>query len=457
MDFAIFPPEINSGRMYAGPGSGPMLAAAQAWDGLADELYAAAGAYQLAISDLIDSWSGPSSAAMTAAAATYGAWLSSTAEQAAQTAAQANAAAAAYEAAFIATVPPPEIAANRSLLMTLVATNFFGQNTPAIAAAEADYARMWAQDAAAMYGYAASSAAATTLTPFTSPQQNTHPGGTASQAAAVSQALSGAPGNVQSTVSTVSQTFSAVPDTLQNLAAVPVFGPPSDPLNVLSEVITILFGTPAALAGLGTSLPLAIMAGGVDLPFAIGGYLNGVHTDEIVAGWAGQQPWPGNGAAPVTELPATLTNRPPGTLSAGLGGTNTVGTLSVPPSWTAEAPQPRPAALALRALTTAQPCEAGPASTANDMGLSGMAGQAMAGTPQTGSEADIGKAAMARQGVTARAESAAGQGADTASQHNPRVVVTGIAAALRDIVRLRDQGWLTHEEFLEHRRRLLGR
>ena len=31
MDFAILPPEINSGRMYAGPGSGRMLAAAAAW------------------------------------------------------------------------------------------------------------------------------------------------------------------------------------------------------------------------------------------------------------------------------------------------------------------------------------------------------------------------------------------------------------------------------------------
>ena len=33
MDFAFLPPEINSGRMYDGPGSGPMLAAAAAWDG----------------------------------------------------------------------------------------------------------------------------------------------------------------------------------------------------------------------------------------------------------------------------------------------------------------------------------------------------------------------------------------------------------------------------------------
>ena len=32
MDFGALPPEINSGRMYSGPGSGPMLAAAAGWD-----------------------------------------------------------------------------------------------------------------------------------------------------------------------------------------------------------------------------------------------------------------------------------------------------------------------------------------------------------------------------------------------------------------------------------------
>ncbi|WP_252159672.1 PPE domain-containing protein, partial [Mycobacterium tuberculosis] len=41
------------------------------------------------------------------------------------------------------------VVANRALLVALVATNFFGQNTPAIAATEAQYAEMWAQDAAA--------------------------------------------------------------------------------------------------------------------------------------------------------------------------------------------------------------------------------------------------------------------------------------------------------------------
>ena len=85
-------------------------------------------------------------------------------------------------------MPPPVIAANRSLLMALIATNVLGQNTPAIAATETQYAEMWAQDAAAMYGYAGSSASATTLTPFTPPAPTTNPGGLTGQAAAVAQA-----------------------------------------------------------------------------------------------------------------------------------------------------------------------------------------------------------------------------------------------------------------------------
>ncbi len=38
MDFGAMPPEINSARIYAGPGAGPMLAAAAAWDEPAAEL-----------------------------------------------------------------------------------------------------------------------------------------------------------------------------------------------------------------------------------------------------------------------------------------------------------------------------------------------------------------------------------------------------------------------------------
>ena len=131
MDFALLPPEINSGRMYVGPGSGPMLAAAAAWDGLATELHSTATSYGSVISELsAGPWLGAASAAMTAAAAPYVAWMRSTASQAEQTAVQAKAAAAAYEVTFAAMVPPPVIEANRALLQALVATNLFGQNSP---------------------------------------------------------------------------------------------------------------------------------------------------------------------------------------------------------------------------------------------------------------------------------------------------------------------------------------
>ncbi len=188
MDFGLLSPEVNSGLMYAGPGSGPLLASAAAWDEVAAELEAAAAGYSTQIADLTGlAWFGPSSMAMSGAAAPYVAWLQASATQAGQTAAQAYAAAAAYEAAFAMTVPPPVIAANRAQLLALIATNFFGQNGPAIAATEAQYMQMWAQDAAAMYAYAADSAAASTTTPFDEPPQTTNQTGQDTQARSLAQ------------------------------------------------------------------------------------------------------------------------------------------------------------------------------------------------------------------------------------------------------------------------------
>jgi PPE-repeat protein len=222
LDFGALPPEINSGRMYTGPGSGPMMAAAAGWDELAAELGTAATGYSSVVAELTGApWVGPASAAMVAAVAPYMAWLSAVATQAEETASQGRVAAAAFETAFMMTVPPPVIAANRVLLMTLIATNFFGQNTPAIAATEAQYMEMWAQDAAAMYGYAASSALASELAPFTSPPKTTTPEALADQAMAVAQATQTPAGNsAQTTAATTSQLVSAaaVPAALQQLS-----------------------------------------------------------------------------------------------------------------------------------------------------------------------------------------------------------------------------------------------
>ncbi|WP_343708538.1 PPE family protein [Mycobacterium sp.] len=201
-DFGILPPEVNSGLMYSGPGPQSLTAAATAWAALAGELDSAAGVCSGVLSELVGSdWQGTAAASMAAAASPYASWLQVTAGHAALAAGQVTAAANAYETAFAATVPPATVAANRAQLASLTATNVLGQNTPAIAATEAHYGAMWAQDAAAMYGYAAQSAAAATLNPLTTPPTVTTDTGVTQQAAATTHATAAAAGTSQQTLS----------------------------------------------------------------------------------------------------------------------------------------------------------------------------------------------------------------------------------------------------------------
>jgi PPE-repeat protein len=464
MDFGFYPPEINSGRMYSGPGSGPMLAAAQAWMALADELYTAASGYQSVVSDLTSgAWSGPSSAAMSAAAASFAEWLSTTAAQAEESATQTHAAAAGYEAAFAMTVPPPLIAANRSLLAALVATNFFGQNTPAIAATEIQYAEMWAQDAVAMYGYAAASAAATTLPPFRQPQQNTDPASSANQAAAVGQAANTTAGDAQGAVSPAQQAFSAVPNALQGLATSQSAASESaatDPLSLLSNLITLFVSLPSDLTFFAAVIPQDIAAGPVDLPFSIVDSETGQHTDEIISGWNGDDPSIRRDGVPTYDFPATILNPSPTAapaISAGMADAQALGGLSVPSGWTVAAPEVKPAAFTTP-LTTANAAaapaaEAGTANTVNQMGIGGMAGQAMAGPPAAGEPQESGRA-VTHARVTPRVTGETSDG-QPEPQPAPRTVVTGVAAAIRDIAKQRDRGYLTEEEYKEQKKRLL--
>jgi PPE-repeat protein len=480
MDFAMLPPETNSAQMYTGPGSGPLLAAAAAWDELAAELSSAANSYQAVVSGLTAGhWLGPASASMAAAATTYAAWLNTTAAQAAQTASQAKAAVASYQEAFASTVPPSAVAANRSLLTRLVANNLFGRYTAAIAVAEAQYAEMWAQDAAAMYGYAGSSASATALTPFASPQQNTDPTASANQAAAVGEATGTSAGNVQSTVLSVQHVLSAVPNALQSLAAAAP-AQATDPLSTLSSLISVFFDLPADLATFFIDIPFGAI-GVSALPLDIIGAGTGLHTDDIVSGWAGVEAWPGTGVAPPTEFKGIITGpiAPTATVpspSAGLGQANTVGALSVPPTWTIATPAVRAVAVTLPALPesgigaipVAAAADTAEASTLGDMALAGMAGRALAGTVRTGGGKDGGKAAAGKRvttrpastgttGTTGTSVPAAADADGVAKQSKPRTVVTGVAAELREFAKLRDDGILTDEEYTEQKNRLLGR
>ena len=336
-EFAAFPPEINSGLMYAGPGAGPMIAVGAAWDALADELYLAAAAYGSVVSDLASSWLGPSSVSMAAAAATYVSWISATAVQAQETAAQAMAAVAAYEAAFGMTVPPPEIAANRALLLALVATNFFGQNTPAIMATEALYVEMWAQDAAAMDGYAGAASAASALTPFTTPLPTTNPSGLAGMATAVTQAAGTSAGTGAQTVSPLSS--AAVPGALQGLASTMSSSSSTSPLSSLTTLTssTAVTSETSVVSGaassasmftsgasmLGSAGPLMNAFGPATGTFAQSFQMSGSAMSTGVGSGAGALSSPGIGGTAAT---------------ATAGRAASLGALSVPQGWTSAAP-----------------------------------------------------------------------------------------------------------------------
>ncbi|MGB9304844.1 MAG: PPE family protein [Mycobacterium sp.] len=330
MDYATLPPEINSARMYTGPGSGSLSTAAASWDSLAAELSTTAETYESVISSLSTlQWRGPAAAAMTATVAPYVGWLYTTAEQAQQTAMQARAAAMAFEQAYAMTVPPPLIAANRAQLTALIATNFFGQNTAAIAATEELYAEMWAQDATAMYGYASSSVAATTtLTPFAPPQQTTNSAAAAtdplSQLVALLTQIANSlfPGTGQFEL--LPQGFSTVDAALLSYSSINgVEGVEQFVVNIPSaeQALQALDTAPAAAAAAAGPAPLASNIA----PFIAGA---------SQVGAAVSSPGLGSGA-----------------VLANVAKANTIGPLSVPASWTVPSTG-RVAALAPAGLST---------------------------------------------------------------------------------------------------------
>ncbi|MBV9088292.1 MAG: PPE family protein [Mycobacteriaceae bacterium] len=367
MDFGARPPEVNSGLIYAGPGSGPLLASAAAWTALAAELGSTGAAYAAVIAALNDGpWLGPSSLTMAAAAAPFLAWMEATAAQCSDAAAQASAAATAFEEAFAGVVPPAEIETNRNTLSMLVASNWFGQNFPGIATTEGIYNEMWAQDAGAMYGYAGQSAAAASLVPFVPPLPNTDPAGLAAQAAAVGQASGDATGtqsqkivetsgqaatgmqgmDAQALMSAGPQLMQMVPQLLQGFAQ-PLQGA-AQPLSSLGQFQSLLspvmgaFSNPAAgtsgLDGAGAALAAP----------ALGGLGSG-------GGGLGVGGLGGGGAA----------------VSAALGRAGSIGGLSVPATWAANAPASASVAAELPMGSAA------PATTAAGPGPGGMYGGGM--------------------------------------------------------------------------------
>lgn len=373
MDFAILPPEVNSGRIYTGPGSAPLVVAAAAWDGLAEDLYTSASAHHAIVSELTDQdWSGSAATAMATAAAQFVDWTVTTAMQAQQAASQARAAVAAFETAFAMTVPPPVIAANRSQLHALIATNVVGQNFPAIAATEADYAEMWAQDAAAMYSYAAASAAASALAPFTAPQPVSNPGGMALQAAAVTQDAGNA--STQSTVSAISRLLSEVPSALQQLSQ----GAAPGALTDVGPLSSLLSSSPLEYLSLLTPYTASVATARLGIQAAAFTKGNAVTTPAVV-------PTTGTGCAATQSLVSNLSSHSAAEpVAAHLGRAELAGGLSVPHSWATSVPAARgqvvPRAAAPTSAVGPLGAAPGPTGVISDMSMTPVLGRPSAGS-----------------------------------------------------------------------------
>ena len=357
MDFGALPPEVNSARMYLGAGAAPMMAAAAAWSALAGELSTTAAGYESVISELTGGqWIGSASGSAAAAIQPYITWLNTTAAHAQNGAAQATASAAAFEAAYAMTVPPPVIAANRAQLSALVATNFLGVNTPAIMATEAHYAEMWAQDAAAMYGYAGASALAGKLTPMTPPPPVSNPAGVANQAAVVAGGSAAA-----NTQAGLTHAITAAPNTVARLAA---------PLQAADPIL----GSPLVQNTINGALNTTAWWTMETIPTAVGltHTMNGVPS--FMLGTAGiyDGPWLTGSVAPAGPTGMAGMSGAPMLVSAGQA--SSVGGLSVPASWSAAAPAANASAVEGSGWTMA-PEEAAPVTAVP----AGMPAMAMAG------------------------------------------------------------------------------
>ncbi|MCV7425826.1 PPE family protein [Mycobacterium montefiorense] len=384
MSFAFQPPEITSGEMYMGPGAGPLLAAAAAWDALAAELQSTASSYGAIVDGLVnDAWTGPSSVAMAAAAAPFVTWMTATSAQAKTAAVQAMAAVSAYETTFAAVVPPTEIATNRAELAMLLVTNTFGQNTAAIAATEGEYGEMWAQDAAAMFSYANASAAATRLTPFTEPPQTTDATGLARQAAAAGEADAAAvAADALPSAAAASSPYDFISQLLEALG-----NGARNYMNFWDQVLNGLTGSPVAgatwqntfgiLADIGR---FSTVANDSMSPINLG-------MTEFKLFW--KPPVEGLDI-PKSALGAGLGMRPAAAVgftspvSAGVGEANVVGRLSVPPTWASATPAIRMVSTALPAAgLAAAPASGIPGSLFGPMALGSLTGGALgAASPQ---------------------------------------------------------------------------
>lgn len=148
-----YPPEVNSGNMYAGPGSQSLRAAAWAWRSLGKELTALQWRFNQILGDLMERWSGVVANQVMEAAKPFVKWLADLSAQLSEIERQIYAILAAYQWAHDGVVHPTVIAANRVRRAELINDNTLGRNDAAIARLDQQYEDFWDQDGYVMRNY----------------------------------------------------------------------------------------------------------------------------------------------------------------------------------------------------------------------------------------------------------------------------------------------------------------
>jgi PPE-repeat protein len=367
--------------IYAGPGSGSLMAAASAWNGLAAELSSAAMGYDTVVTQLAsEEWLGPASASMASAAQPYVQWMTTTAGQAEEAATQAQSAAAAYETVLASVVPPPLIALNRTELAQATATNILGQNNGIISQLEAQYQEFWAQNSAALYNYASQSAAASQVTPFQSAPPVANPAAATTQAAAAAASpaaglqstLQGLQAQLQNSLNLLSK--ATTPAGINTLVTQFSNGNP-----LLTELWFLISGQTILPSNIGTFLGgysnyASFFYNTEGLPyFSVGMGNFGVQMAKTV-GAIGGAAAPAAAAVP-KGLPGLggLLGGGAGGAAAHLGSATSIGKLSVPATWAGAVQSAAPHASAIPVSSvSAAPEAAGQGNLLGGMPLAGV-------------------------------------------------------------------------------------
>lgn len=148
-----YPPEVNSGNMYAGPGSDSLRRAAAMWRLLGQEMMALQEAFDRVLLGLMDGWSGPAATQVMEAAKPFAKWLADLSDQLLETVEPIAAIVWAYDYAVDGVVDPEQIDRNRNRQQWLINNNTFGRYDAEIADVEEEYQGWWEYDGTVMRHY----------------------------------------------------------------------------------------------------------------------------------------------------------------------------------------------------------------------------------------------------------------------------------------------------------------